>query len=164
MLPQWICGLVSDILGCSSRLILDTNSRNSNDSLPFFSRVIKLLKTSWWYRCAYLFCIWCLIFSLILYCSPSGFNILSKSACIKNGTLNWYWPSWNFNCFSFAEDVFDLIISTSEFLVDDSCRRCTKTMRTVPAKVTCSFIGCIHRLKQHWQVLACLQKVLPSSC
>ena len=42
---------------------------------------------------------------------------------------------------------FDLIIATAELLVVVSCWRCTKTIRTVHAKVICSFMGCIQRLK-----------------
>ena len=47
------------------------------------------------------FCIWCfasfsfslhLIHVLSLYCSSTGFSMLSKSACSGNETLSWYWP------------------------------------------------------------------------
>ena len=46
----------------------------------------------------------------------------------------------------------DLAIAAAVLIVLVSYSRCTKTMQTVHAKVICSFMCCIQRLKQPWQV------------
>ena len=50
---------------------------------------------------------------------------------------------------------FDANIVTAVLKVLATCQRCVKTIQTVYAKVICSFIDCIQRLKQPWQVFDC---------
>ena len=59
-----------------------------------------------WYMWVDLFCICYLTFSLSLHfihvlSIVLIYWMLSKSAFRINGAMNWYWPLWNFNNFSF---------------------------------------------------------------
>ena len=90
------------------------------------------------------------------YCSFAGFKMLSKSAYNINGTLNWRWPSWNCNKFSFAEDNVTLTypLYVAIVLIElASYLRCSKTIQTVHAKVIRSFMQRIQRLRLPWPVL-----------
>ena len=114
--------------------------------------------------CVYIFSIYVVLplpfifiwFIFSLYCSSSGFEMLSQSAYGINETLKWYWPSLNFNYFYFSQGI--LTLTWPLMLHYLSCLSLSEESKWIHAKLTCSFICymCyIQSLKQPWKVIDC---------
>ena len=97
-------------------------------------------------------------FWFCLYCSSTGLKIFSKPAYSINGTFYWYEISiMKFQTFFFLRCHLDInvTIAASVLIVLISWWCYAKAIETIHAKVICSFMCCVQRLKKPWKILDC---------